>query len=132
MKVLEFAFDTREESDYLPHNYDKNCVVYTGTHDNDTVIGWLNTLTKHDKAFCKRYLKLTKKEGYNWGMIRGAWSSVGNLAIAQMQDFIGYDSRARINIPSTIGQNWKWRLIKGQLDDDLANKIYAITKTYGR
>lgn len=132
MKVLQFAFDTREESDYLPHNYDKNCVVYTGTHDNDTVNGWLENGNKNDVEYAIKYLKLNEEEGYNWGFIRGAWSSVGILAIAQMQDFLGLGSEARMNIPSTIGGNWQWRVIKENLTEELANKIFEITRLYGR
>jgi 4-alpha-glucanotransferase len=132
MKVLEFAFDTREESDYLPHNYDKNCVVYTGTHDNDTVMGWFNNTKKSDINFAKRYLKLDKEEGYNWGFIRGALSSVGTLAVAQLQDYLGLLSEARMNIPSTLGGNWQWRVEKEDLTDKLAEKINKITKLYGR
>ncbi|WML34896.1 4-alpha-glucanotransferase [Clostridium sp. OS1-26] len=132
MKVLEFAFDTREESDYLPHNYEKNCIVYTGTHDNDTVMGWFENTQKSDTDFAKRYLKLNKKEGYNWGFIRGALSSVGNLAIAQMQDYLGLGSEARMNIPSTLGGNWLWRVKKEYLNHKLAQKINKITKLYGR
>ncbi|SNS12024.1 4-alpha-glucanotransferase [Anaerovirgula multivorans] len=132
MKVLQFAFDTREESDYLPHNYDKNCVVYTGTHDNDTVNGWLLNEKKSDVDFAVKYLKLTEEEGYNWGFIRGAWSSVGKLAIAQMQDFLSLGSEARMNIPSTIGGNWLWRVKREDLTEALAKKIYTITKLYGR
>lgn len=132
MKVLQFAFDTREESDYLPHNYEKNCVVYTGTHDNDTASGWLEKGRRGDVDFAIQYLKLTEEEGYHWGFIRGAWSSVGNLAIAQMQDFLGLGSEARMNIPSTIGGNWLWRVKKEALTEGLAKKIYGITKLYGR
>lgn len=132
MKVLEFAFDTREESDYLPHNYEKNCIVYTGTHDNDTVMGWFENTKKSDTDFAKRYLKLNKREGYNWGFIRGALSSVGNLAIAQMQDYLGLGSEARMNIPSTLGGNWLWRVKKECLNHKLAQKINKITKLYGR
>ena len=94
MKVLQFAFDTREESDYLPHNYEKNCVVYTGTHDNDTSNGWFQSAETDDVNNAIKYLGLNEEEGYNWGFIRGAWSSVASLAIAQMQDF----SRASDNI----------------------------------
>lgn len=132
MKVLEFAFDTREESDYLPHNYDKHCIVYTGTHDNETVIGWMENANIKDINFAKRYLKLNKREGYNWGFIRGALSSVANLAIAQLQDYLGLGSEARMNIPSTVGGNWQWRVDKKYLNDKLAKKIRGITKLYGR
>jgi len=132
MKVLEFAFDSKEESDYLPHNYDNNCFVYTGTHDNDTVQGWFNNTDQGDIDKAIAYLKLTKEEGYHWGFIRGAWSSVGVVAIAQMQDFLGLDEKARMNIPSTIGGNWEWRMVPDQLTDELAKKIYDMTKLYGR
>lgn len=132
MKVLQFAFDSKKDSDYLPHNYDKNSVVYTGTHDNDTVNGWFNTTKEEDVEFAKKYLKLDENEGLNWGFIRGAISSVGNLAIAQMQDFLGLGSEARMNIPSTIGGNWEWRVKKEDLNEDLAEKIYNLTKLYGR
>ncbi len=132
MKVLQFAFDTREESDYLPHNYDTNCVVYTGTHDNDTMIGWMKTADEKDVAYAIDYLRLTKEEGYHWGFIRGAWSSVGGLAIAPMQDFLGLGSIHRMNIPSTIGGNWQWRVKKEAFTEALEEKIYQLTKLYGR
>ncbi|SCY82674.1 4-alpha-glucanotransferase [Alkaliphilus peptidifermentans] len=132
MKVLQFAFDPREESDYLPHNYEKNCIVYTGTHDNDTVLGWINNTNKDDVEFAIDYLKLNNEEGYHWGFIRGAWSSVGDLAIAQMQDFLGLGSNARMNIPSTLGGNWQWRIKKEALTSTLAKQINVLTKLYGR
>lgn len=133
MKVLQFAFDTREDSDYLTHLYDKHCVVYTGTHDNNTVRGWFDTVCVPDMIHACRYLSLTREEGLNWGFIRGAWSSVGNLAVAQMQDFLNLGSEARMNIPSTVGDyNWSWRMLPGQLTEDLADRIYQMTKLYGR
>lgn len=132
MKVLQFAFDSKEESDYLPHNYDKNCIVYTGTHDNDTVNGWLKNTNAQDVALAVEYLRLNEEEGENWGFICGALSSVGNLAVAQMQDYLGLDEEARMNIPSTLGGNWQWRVKKEALSDELSEKIYKITKLYGR
>ena len=133
MKVLQFAFDSREDNDYLPHNYDKNCAVYTGTHDNDTFRGWFEeTGGTEDIKYAVEYLKLNKEEGYNWGFIRGAWSSVGNLAIVPMQDFLNLGNEARMNLPSTLGSNWKWRMEEGSLTDELAEKIYNLTKLYGR
>jgi len=133
MKVLQFAFDSREASDYLPHNYDKNCVVYTGTHDNDTIMGWLKKSgNRADIKKAIKYLKLNRREGLNWGFIRGAWSSSANIAITQIQDLLGLNSKARMNIPSTIGNNWKWRLKKGCLTKKIANKIYNLTKLYDR
>ena len=133
MKVMQFAFDTREESDYLPHNYEHNCVAYTGTHDNDTIMGWVETTgNKEDVQNAKEYLKLDEKEGYNWGFIRGAWSSVADLSIAQMQDFLGVGNECRMNLPGAMGNNWKWRIDKGVLTNELADKIYNLTKMYGR
>ena len=132
MKVLQFAFDTREESDYLPHNYEKNCVVYTGTHDNDTVLGWMRTAPKDCVSFAKKYLKLTRKEGYHWGMMRGAWASVSDLAIVPMQDILGLGSRARMNTPATLGCNWKWRAEKKDINRKLAKKVKKYMKLYKR
>lgn len=133
MKILQFAFDSREESDYLPHNYVKNCIAYTGTHDNDTVRGWLEkTGSKKDVKYCEGYLRLNNEEGYNWGFIRGVWSSVANISIAQMQDFLNLGSEARMNTPSTTEHNWRWRMENGVLTDKLAKKIYDMTKLYGR
>lgn len=132
MKVLEFAFDPREKSNYLPHTYGFKSVVYIGTHDNDTAIGWLNTIGKQDRKYCIDYLRLTKREGYHWGLIKGALSSVSDVAIIQMQDYLGLGSKARMNIPSTVGGNWCWRIKKGAASDKLAKKIYNITKLYSR
>ncbi|PKM94875.1 MAG: 4-alpha-glucanotransferase [Firmicutes bacterium HGW-Firmicutes-1] len=132
MKVLQFAFDSREVSDYLPHNYDKNCIAYTGTHDNDTVMGWMVNADKKDVTKAIAYLKLDETEGYSWGFIRAAWSTVAKLAVAPMQDFLGLDTSARMNIPSTIGNNWEWRLTKDQIHEALSLRIYTMTKLYGR
>lgn len=133
MKVLQFAFDSREESDYLPHNYPKNCIAYTGTHDNDTFLGWYElTGNREDVEHCKKYLKLTEEEGYNWGFIRGVWSSVADVSIAMIQDFLNLGNDARINLPSTLGINWRWRIKEGLLTNELAKQIYDMTKLYGR
>ncbi|NMA87521.1 MAG: 4-alpha-glucanotransferase [Tissierellia bacterium] len=132
MKVLQFAFDSREESDYLPHNYDKNCVVYTGTHDNSTIEGWFSSRNKEDREYAIKYLKLNYDEGINWGFIRGAWSSTANLAITTMQDILALDDRARMNTPSTIGNNWLWRMEKSQVNDEIIRKLGDLTKLYGR
>lgn len=132
MKVIQFAFDSREDSDYLPHNYPTNCVVYTGTHDNDTVMGWMKTAPKPSVRFAKKYLNLTKEEGYNWGMMRAAWSSVADLAIVPMQDLIGLGSEARINTPSTIGNNWKWRATEDQISNKLAKHLLTYMQMYAR
>ncbi|NLG04256.1 MAG: 4-alpha-glucanotransferase [Clostridia bacterium] len=135
MKVLQFAFDSREESDYLPHNYDSNCVVYTGTHDNDTLTGWYQVLAKADKKLSQDYLNNhdAAPEHIAWDFIRLAMSSVAKLCIVPMQDYLELDSSARINIPSTLGgRNWQWRMSKGAFNKSLAKKMRAMTKLYGR
>ncbi len=134
MKVLEFAFDSREESDYLPHNYEKNCVVYTGTHDNDTIMGWLQSINEKDYALALEYLNIDQEDtaNMNWALIRLAMQSVANYCIIPVQDYLGLSSEARINIPSTVGNNWKWRLCEGDLKDELLIKIRKMAKLYGR
>ena len=133
MKVLEFAFDSRDgESDYLPHRYPAHCVVYTGTHDNDTIQGWMASAPKKDVSFAKAYLRLSKREGYHWGMMRAAWASAAELAVMQFQDLLGLGSEARMNIPSTLGNNWKWRTLPGTFDEKLARRLYRETRVYQR
>lgn len=132
MKILQFAFDAREESDYLPHNYSQNFVAYTGTHDNETIVGWMDNVAKTDRDFAIDYLKLDKSEGYHWGFIRGVWSSTAYLAIAQMQDFLGLDNKSRMNFPSTLGGNWVWRITEKDLSKALADKMAHLTELYGR
>lgn len=132
MKVLQFAFDSREQSDYMPHHYERNCVVYTGTHDNDTVAGWYDTGNSDDVARAGAYFAVNQKEEYPWALIRGAWASVADLAIAPMQDFLQLGSSARMNTPATVGGNWKWRMQQHMLCADLAQKIYRMTELYGR
>lgn len=132
MKVLEFAFDSREDSDYLPHNYTRQCVCYTGTHDNSTVLGWAQCANPDDVSYAAEYLRATAKEGLNWAMMRGAWASVADLAVVQMQDVLGLDDSARINIPSTVGENWRWRMKKGACTDQLAAKLRREMELYRR
>ena len=133
MKVLEFAFDSRDNgSDYLPHRYPAHCVVYTGTHDNDTILGWMGSAPKKDVSFAKAYLRLNAREGYNWGMMRAAWASPADLAVMQAQDLLGLGSEARINIPSTLGINWKWRALPGAFTPALAQRLYRETRVYQR
>lgn len=133
MKILEFAFDSRDSgSDYLPHRYPNHCVVYTGTHDNDTILGWMATAPRDDVAFAKEYLRLTEGEGYHWGVMRAAWASVADLAVMQFQDLLGLGSEGRINIPSTQGGNWIWRTLPGTYDNDLAQRLRRNTALYQR
>lgn len=134
MKVLQFAFDSREESDYLPHNYEHNCVVYTGTHDNNTILGWLDEMAPEDRLLAERYLnnRYTRKEDMPWDFIRLAMASVADLAVTPIQEFLCLGGEARINRPSTLGTNWKWRLLKGQITHEVTGKMYDMTKLYGR
>ena len=132
MKILGFAFDSKEENDYLPHTYTKNCVVYTGTHDNDTLIGWFTKANENDKQFARNYLNSRYDNEIHWDAIRGAWSSVASMAIAPIQDFLGLGSEARINTPGVAAGNWQWRLKDGVLTDELAERIAKLTKVYSR
>lgn len=133
MKVLEFAFDSRDTgSDYLPHCYSPHCVVYAGTHDSDTIQGWMASAPKKDVSFAKAYLRLSKREGYHWGMMRSAWASPADLAVMQFQDLLGLGSEARMNTPSTLGNNWKWRALPGTFDEKLSKRLYREMKVYQR
>lgn len=134
MKVLQFGFDSREDSDYMPHTFDKNCVVYTGTHDNDTVLGWYEKLEKNDKKLAKDYLRLAgvKKKDIPWEFIRLAMMSVANTCIIPMQDYLALGDTARMNIPSTLGGNWQWRMKKNAISADLAKRIMTLTKLSAR
>ena len=132
MKVLQFGFHAWEESTHLPHTYSKNCVVYTGTHDNDTIRGWIKSCSSEDVRLCYDYLGIRVVRDLCWAMISCAWESVAETAIAPMQDFLELSSAARMNTPATLGGNWQWRLKKGALTERLANRIYRITKIYGR
>ena len=134
MKVLEFAFDSREKSDYLPYTYEKNSVVYTGTHDNETIAGWYAGLDKSDLKMCTDYMNIDRIPGkeYHWDFIRLAMLSVSDLCVIPIQDYLGLDNRARINHPSTLGTNWRWRLAKGQLSASLLKEIREMTRISGR
>ena len=132
MKVLEFAFDSRDGGDYQPHTYPRNCVVYTGTHDNEPLVGWFDTAPADDVALAIEYLRLTREEGYHWGMMSAAWSSVGEMALVQAQDLLGLGHSSRMNTPSTLGGNWCWRALPGAFDDALAARLHRQMELYGR
>jgi len=133
MKVLQFAFDSREESDYLPHNYISNTSVYTGTHDNDTIVGWFEKLDKADKKFACEYLDIKPDDEHiAWKFIRLAMESVSDLCVIPIQDYLELGDEARINTPATLGGNWTWRMNKNALGSKLAKEILKVTKTYGR
>lgn len=132
MKVLEFAFDPEGDGGYLPHSYSTDCVCYTGTHDNAPLAAWRQEASPVELEFAARYLGLNDCEGFSRGIIRGGMSSVAPLFIAQMQDYLGLGSEARMNTPGTVGGNWQWRLTPGQASPEIAAEIAGMTKLYGR
>lgn len=132
MKVLEFAFDSGSDNVYLPHNQEKNYVLYAGTHDNDTIKGYYSTLSEKAKDYLKSYLDIKKKKDVVDAVIRSAYMSVCDTVILQMQDILHKDGSARMNTPSTLGNNWKWRLQKGEFDEDNQKKLHKLAKIYGR
>lgn len=134
MKILQFAFSTQEESTYLPHNCQRDCVVYTGTHDNNTICGWFHTIDPEDKAFASKYLNLPKacpEQAVSWALVRAAWATPANLAIAQMQDLLSLGEEARMNTPATVGANWAWRM-EQQPPAAAAAQLRELTETYKR
>ena len=132
MKVLGFAFDSREPSEYLPHTYPANSVVYTGTHDNMTTRQWFDTAPADAVAYAREYMNITAEEGDVWGMIRTAFASVSDTCIIPMQDYLNLGGEARMNFPGTMTDaNWTWRASEGYLDG-LTEKILRLTKLYGR
>ncbi len=133
MKVLEFAFDPKgSDSEYLPHNYPRNCVVYAATHDNETIEGWLAAAPAKTRRYAKGYFQLTRREGWAWGVMRGGWASVADLAVMQMQDLLSLGQEGRINVPSTLGGNWQWRMLPGQADGALAERLRQSMALYHR
>lgn len=132
MKVLQFAFDSREKSDYLPYRYGRNCVVYTGTHDNTTTEDWQHSAPPEDAAYARRYLGVEGEDGFTCGMIRAALGSVADTCIIPMQDYLRLGAEARMNVPGTVGGNWRWRVLKTSLTPELAAGIRLLTELYGR
>lgn len=135
MKILQFAFDSREDSDYLPYKYERNSVVYTGTHDNETTFGWWKSIEPADKEVALRYMgasPFARRKTLTWRMIELAQASVSDLCIIPMQDYLCLDNLARINTPSTLGENWQWRMKADAFSDKLAERIARMTALYGR
>ncbi len=133
MKVLQFAFDSDSSCGDLPHNYSSShCVVYTGTHDNMTLKGWCESLSPEAVSFAKRYLRVRNRRDLPEAVIRAAWSSTGELAVAQIQDFLGEDWSARMNTPSTASGNWQYRVQKGAFTTKIAKRIYDLNELFYR
>ena len=137
MKVLQFAFDSRDTGsarDYLPHNYTENAVVYTGTHDNDTTIGWFEAIADEDWTLAREYLCdfYTPDEEMDQPFVALAMQSIARMCIIPMQDYLGLGTEARMNTPSTIGCNWRWRMTEDQFTNELCREILVQTRRYGR
>ena len=132
MKILEFAFDAHGDSAYLPHNCEENSSCYIGTHDNETVQGWLKWADKPSLRFAERYMHITPDEGWNWGMIRSGMATRSRLFVVQMQDLLELGADARMNSPGTSSGNWQWRMLPGAADKALAKKLKLYTTTYRR
>jgi 4-alpha-glucanotransferase len=131
MRILQFGFDSTPQDPFLPHNFPVNCVVYTGTHDNDTALGWFNRVPEKDKAFYRSYLD---RDGSNvsWDLIRGVWSSVAIFGLAPMQDFLSLGNEARMNYPGNPSGNWTWRMPKNYQSLELQEKIKELNYFYSR
>jgi 4-alpha-glucanotransferase len=137
MKILQFAF-SGPDNEFLPHHYPVNCVVYTGTHDNDTARGWYEVAPENERDFARRYLGLQHCEGskvsheFARELVRAAWASVALYAIAPMQDLLGLGTEARMNFPSTLGGNWSWRMDTSAMSADLRNRLSELNYLYWR
>jgi 4-alpha-glucanotransferase len=142
MRILQFAFSGDKKNIDLPHNYEKNVVAYTGTHDNDTTIGWFRSVggkgstrtpkqVEAEREFCLAYLNSDGEE-INWDFIRAVFASVANTAIVPLQDVIGLGTEARMNLPNSTEGNWSWRFEEGDLNDELAERLFKLTDLYGR
>jgi 4-alpha-glucanotransferase len=131
MRIFQFGFDSNPQDPFLPHNYPVNCIVYTGTHDNDTALGWFNRVPEKDKAFYRKYMD---RDGSNvsWDLIRGVWSSVAIFGLAPLQDFLNLGNEARMNYPGNPSGNWIWRMPKGALTLELQEKIKELNYLYSR
>ena len=132
MKILEFAFDAHGDSDYLPHCIPYNSVCYLGTHDNNTVLGWVKETGKRDRDFAARYMHITEDEGWCWGMIRTGMQTCADLFVMQMQDILELDGRARMNTPGVPLGNWRWRMLPDAATKELAKKLQLYTRTFRR
>lgn len=132
MKIIQFGFDSKSDSEYLPHNYPKNCVVYPGTHDNMTILSWFKSLSDDDKWFVRNYLDMRDDYFICDKVIRACLQSTADTAIIQMQDYIGLADEGRMNTPSTLGNNWVWRLPKHYLNESQAGYLSFLATTYRR
>ena len=126
MRVLQFSMSPDGKSTHSPHNHVRNCICYITTHDNVPMMGWIKKAGKEDLRYAKSYYGMNKKEGYHMAFIRAGMNSVADLFVGQIQEYLGLDEKATVNVPGTLG-NWTWRLLPGQLNLRLAHKIARIT-----
>jgi 4-alpha-glucanotransferase len=130
MKILQFAF-SGPDNPFLPHAFPRNCVAYTGTHDNDTTRGWYESAPEAEKDFARRYLQADGNQ-FVWDLIRAAWSSVAVFALAPLQDLLDLGTAARMNYPSHLGGNWEWRLSDRALNQELQSRVKELNWLYQR
>jgi 4-alpha-glucanotransferase len=131
MKVLQFGLEGNPDDPFLPHNYIQNCVAYTGTHDNDTSLGWYDSSPVYVRDYARRYLSTTD-DRIAWEMVRSIWSSVAEYAIVPLQDLLNLGTDGRMNYPGTLEGNWEWRVEGGQLTSGLASRMRELSQVYGR
>ncbi len=142
MRILQFAFGGDAKNHDLPHNYINNCVAYTGTHDNDTTVGWWHSQAgagstraadeiSHERDFCMKYLNTDGSE-IHWDLIRAVWASVADTAIAPLQDVLGLGTEGRMNLPASLSGNWYWRFKEGDITEEIAGRLKELTEIYGR
>jgi 4-alpha-glucanotransferase len=142
MRILQFGFGSDTKNLDLPHNYVQNVAAYTGTHDNDTTVGWFHSVAgegstrtaaqiKREQEFCLSYLN-TDGDEIHWDFIRGVWASVANTAIVPLQDLLGLGPEARMNLPNSTSGNWSWRYKPDALKHDAAERLRKLTELYGR
>lgn len=132
MKILQFAFGAGPGDPFLPFNYDRNFVVYTGTHYNDTTVGWFNQLSNYERDEVLRYLGCIDPEGIHWSLIRMGWMSIANMAIVPYQDLLGLDTDARMNFPGKPEGNWGWRYRPEALNREVGDRLKTMTYISGR
>jgi 4-alpha-glucanotransferase len=130
MKILQFGFVSPSDP-FLPHNYVHHCVAYTGTHDNDTALGWLASAPDVERKFALRYLNSDGTD-FAWDLIRAVWSSVAVYAVTPLQDALSLGTEARMNFPSRLGGNWEWRMSAEDMSDTLANRLKEFNELYLR
>jgi len=131
MRIFQFAFAATPDDPFLTHNYPRNCVAYTGTHDNDTTVGWYLSATEKEKDFCRRYLARSGND-IAWDMIRQIWGSAAMFSLCPLQDLLSLDTRARMNYPGKPSGNWGWRFLPEQIRPELAERLKELNFLYSR